>query len=130
MSSYDSAVQERFMTDILFENNIIRRAGYGWGQQRPDHAPANIKGWTHSNFANNFIIRENVIDRTFNVSGESDYLVQLGATYKGNTPHIENNIFIQRFGGDFAYIVKSVDNFSSSDVFNFKYGNNAILVME
>ena len=131
MSSYDSVVQERYMTDILFENNIIRRAGYGWGQQRPDHAPANIKGWTHANLANNFIIRENVIDRTFNVSGGSDYLVQLGATYKGNTPHIENNIFIQRFGGDFAYIVKSADSFKSSNILiDLEYGNDMMFIIE
>lgn len=39
-SAADGSGATRKMKDILFENNIIRLAGYGWGQQRPDpHLP-------------------------------------------------------------------------------------------
>ncbi len=86
---------ERFMENILFENNLIRRAGYGWGQQRPDDAPAGIKGWTHNNYAANTIIRGNIIDRCYNHTGGQSHLIQLGTKYNGSTAYLDGNTFIQ-----------------------------------
>lgn len=95
-----SSTTERFMKDILFENNLLRRAGYGWGAQRPDPAPASIKGWTHYNNAVNFAIKNNIIDRCYNASGDS-HLIQMGTRYNGSTPYLDGNTFIQVLKRDF-----------------------------
>ena len=97
----ESSTTERFMKNILYENNLLRRAGYGWGVQRPDPAPANIKGWTHYNNAVNFVIKDNIIDRCYNASGDS-HLVQMGTRYNGAAPYLEGNTFIQVAERDFV----------------------------
>jgi len=90
-----SETSERFMENVLFENNLIRRAGYGWGQQRPDDAPAGIKGWGHNNYAVNTILRGNIIDRCYNHTGGQSHLIQLGTKYNGSTAYLDGNTFIQ-----------------------------------
>ncbi|MBR5307951.1 MAG: S-layer homology domain-containing protein [Clostridia bacterium] len=97
-----SITSERFMEDVLFEGNLIRRAGYGWGQQRPDDAPAGIKGWAHSNYAVNTVIRNNIIDRCYNHTGGKSHLIQLGTKYNGSTAYLDSNTFVQVPGRDFA----------------------------
>ncbi len=109
-----SATNERFMENVLFENNLIRRAGYGWGQQRPDDAPAGIKGWTHHNNAVNTILRNNIIDRCYNHVGGLAHLIQMGTTYNAAGPFLEGNTFIQVPGRHFAYIHKT----------DYRYGYN------
>ena len=91
----------RKMKDILFENNIIRLAGYGWGQQRPDPAPAGIKGWSHNNMADGFIIRNNIIDRSTHM------LMQLGSVYATAAPYLVGNTYVQHCGSDYAYYFSS-----------------------
>jgi len=98
---------ERFMENVLFENNLIRRAGYGWGQQRPDDAPAGIKGWTHHNNAVNTIVRNNIIDRCYNHVGGTSHLIQMGTTYNAAGPYLQGNTFVQVPGRYFAHIHKS-----------------------
>lgn len=93
---------ERFMENVLFESNLIRRAGYGWGQQRPDPAPAGIKGWGHNNTCFGYILRDNIIDRCYNDRGGLDHLIQLGSTYVGATAYLDSNTFIQVPGRDFS----------------------------
>lgn len=90
-----SETSERFMDGVLFENNLIRRAGYGWGQQRPDNAPSNIKGWAHNNYGANTIIRGNIIDRCYNYTGGESTLIQLGTKYNGSTAYLDSNVFVQ-----------------------------------
>ncbi len=104
MSSPTSGTYERLMKDVLFENNIIRRSGYGWGVQRPDQAPSGIKGWTHNNTAINFTVRNNIIDRCYNISGNTAPIMQLGASYEGCTAYLEGNTFVQVPGRTFAFI--------------------------
>ena len=45
-------------------NNLLRRSGYGWGQQRHNvDTPAHIKGWSYDNTAQSFSIHHNIFDR-------------------------------------------------------------------
>ena len=111
---------ERFMENVLFENNLIRRAGYGWGQQRPDDAPAGIKGWTHHNNAVNTIVRNNIIDRCYNHVGGTSHLIQMGTTYNAAGPYLENNTFVQVPGRYFAHTHKS----------GYRYGHSTMSDIE
>ena len=50
----------RKMSDILIRDNILRYAGFGWGDQRPDKSAAShIKGWDSRNEAQDFRIEDN-----------------------------------------------------------------------
>lgn len=94
---------ERFMKDVLFEGNLVRRAGYGWGVQRPDSKYAAIKGWVHHNNAVNYVIKNNVFDRAANRPKEISYLIEVGSTYVGACPYFEGNTIIQVPGRGFSY---------------------------
>lgn len=57
--------EESIMENIVYEDNIIRFSGYGWGDQRinPD-GNASIVGWAypqHQNKSKNFVIRNNIL---------------------------------------------------------------------
>ena len=56
---------EGYMRDVLYEGNIMRCAGMGWGSQRGSSWGAHLKSWwMHYNQAYNFIIRNNIFDRS------------------------------------------------------------------
>lgn len=78
------------MSNILIENNFCRFSGFGWGNQRPDkHTPAHIKGWLHENPARNYVIRNNIFDR-------SRYsILQAGCIDKESEAVLQNNTYIQ-----------------------------------
>ena len=87
---------ERYMKDVYFTNNITRGAGYGWGVQRPDNAPSNIKGWTHHNLCHNQVYENNIFDRCVDLQNYStDYTIMCGSTYESSSPYMKNNIFVQ-----------------------------------
>ena len=118
---------ERFMENVLFENNLIRRAGYGWGQQRPDDAPAGIKGWSHHNNAVNTIVRNNIIDRCYNHTGGQSHLIQMGTTYNAAGPYLEGNTFVQVPGRHFAMTHKTDYRYghtTESDISNYIGGKD------
>lgn len=83
------------MHNVVIENNIMRYAGYGFGEQRPDKdAAAHIKSWETCNESKNFVIRNNVFDR-------SDYMLLHIAAFKGkNLPELKGNTYIQIKGGE------------------------------
>jgi len=63
------------MENILIEDNICLRAGYGWGKQRPDkNTPSHIKSWNNDNPAVNFVIKNNIFEycthEFFNISAK------------------------------------------------------------
>lgn len=84
----------RYMNGILIENNILRRAGYGWGSQRPDReTPAILKSWGHWNKASDFIVRNNIMDRS------TENLLNVAASEKEWLPVFEGNMYVQTRGG-------------------------------
>ena len=53
------------MRNVLYEGNIMRFAGMGWGSQRGSSWGAHLKSWwMHYNQAYNFVIRNNIFDRS------------------------------------------------------------------
>jgi len=93
----DSEDTVRYMDDIVMRGNILRYAGYGWGNQRPDRtSPAHIKGWDSRNKATNFIIEDNI-------AVYSRYMmVHCGAEKAEWLPHLIDNTFVQNDGGDWG----------------------------
>jgi len=84
----------RYMDNILMENNILRRAGYGWGSQRPDkETPAILKSWGSRNQASNFIVRNNIFDRS------THNLLNVSAEQKEWLPVFDGNTYAQKRGG-------------------------------
>ncbi len=78
--------------NLLIKDNILRRAGYGWGNQRPDkNECAHIKSWTMRNEyeKGTYIIENNIFDRS------SWKLVQTVAAYDAWCPIYRNNTYIQ-----------------------------------
>ena len=90
----DNPEIRNYQANIDFSNNIIRYSGFGFGNQRPNKSSsAAIKTWpSHANDAENFIIKNNILDR-------SRYcLIYACAHNKDWIPKYENNIFVQHVG--------------------------------
>lgn len=90
----EDTIQSHHMEGILIANNIMRRAGYGWGKQRPDkETPAHIKSWSHhTNHATNFRVENNVFDRS------TRDLLNIAAAERTSMPTLLNNTYIQPMG--------------------------------
>ena len=84
--------------NVYFENNICRKNGYGFGNQRPDrYTPASLKSWTHQNKSDNFIVRNNIFDR-------GDYrLLEIIACEDKYVPTLINNTYCQYLGKGLIY---------------------------
>ncbi len=87
----------RLLQNVLYENNICRMAGFGWGRINPTNS-ANIKGWDHYNMADNFVIRNNIFDRAY---GD---LLHIGAQQIGWFPKMSGNTYIQFKDSSFGHI--------------------------
>ena len=88
---------EQSMYNIKMYDNILRRAGFGWGNQRPDKgSAAHIKGWDHDNPAVDFEIYNNIMDRS------SNWMIHCGYKDKEFEPKIYGNTFIQYHDGLFG----------------------------
>ena len=90
----EDTIQSHQMEEILIANNIMRRAGYGWGKQRPDkETPAHIKSWSHhTNNATNFVVANNIFDRS------THDLLNIAAAKSESMPTLANNTYIQHRG--------------------------------
>lgn len=86
---------KELMKNILIKDNILRFAGFGFGSQRPDSdTPAHIKSWDVCNTSENFVIENNILDR-------SNYMIIQTATYdEKSLPYINGNIYIQNNFGE------------------------------
>ena len=87
--------RKRIMSNILFENNILRTAGEGFGIQRLNNDKygyrfAHIMSWwSVANSAENFVIRNNTLDR-------SEYaLMLICAADEESLPRMSGNVYIQ-----------------------------------
>ncbi len=88
---------KRHMSGVRITDNIMRRCGYGFGNQRPNKGPdVHIKSWDHFNEADDMIIENNIMDCG------AHQLIHIAAEYEKWLPVIKGNIFIQNCGGDFA----------------------------
>ena len=85
---------KRLMKNIVIENNILRNAGEGFGLQRlTGNTGAHIMSWWfHENKAENFVIRNNIFDRS------SHCLIQINACDKLSLPVLSGNKYIQYKG--------------------------------
>lgn len=64
------------------------------GEQRPDTGTAaHIKGWDHYNPAQNFVIKNNVFDRSRHM------MIHCGVGKKEWLPSFSDNVWIQTVGG-------------------------------
>ena len=90
----------RVMRNIEISGNIMRRAGYGWGIQRPDKTtPAHIKSWDHFNSCGgNFRIADNVFDRARHM------MLHIAAAREEWLPCLRDNAYIQYRGAHLGRI--------------------------
>jgi len=94
------------MENILFEDNLMFDAGYGFCEQRPDRGCAShIKAWLNPNRnrAKNYVIRNNAM--CFGM----DVLIQVCSGLKNldgssSLPRLEGNVFIGREGDLFGTV--------------------------
>ena len=85
---------ESYMQGVYMTGNILRRSGYGWGQQRHNvDTPALIKGWSYTNAASEFYISENIFDRS------AYRMLHLVAKDASSCPVMEKNTYAQTEGG-------------------------------
>lgn len=80
--------------------NILRRAGYGFGNQRPNgHASSHLKGWTSRNEyeKGTYRIENNIFDRGM------WSLVQTQASHKAWLPIYDGNTYVQFIDGPIGY---------------------------
>lgn len=84
----------RYMKNIRIADNILLRAGGGWGSQRPDKdTPALLKSWGHYNRASEFVIERNV----FALS--THHLLNVAASSEEWLPRMEGNTYVQTLRG-------------------------------
>ncbi len=88
---------ERYMKDISMHDNILRRCGMGFGDQRPDKSrAAHIKGWHHTNKAWNYSIRDNIF------CGSKYMLLHVGDENDAWLPEMSGNTYVQEKGKNFG----------------------------
>ena len=104
------------MSNITYEGNIMRFAGYGWGHQRPDkEEAAHIKSWNLPNGAENFVIKNNIMDLSrYNlfqiISGNGDRFL----------PELDGNRYIQPTSRNIGYWGKELFIFDDNTVTTVK----------
>ncbi len=94
----DPGVQHAYL-GLEISGNIIRFTGYGFGDQRPDkNAAAGIKSWNTYNAAEDYVMNNNIFDR-------SKYmLIQLDAGAAAWMPKMDGNTYIIEEGANFGNI--------------------------
>jgi len=94
------------MDGLEIDHNILRFAGYGWGQQRHNAwTPANIKSWTFENPGKDYFIHDNIFDRS------KFRLLHLCCKTEKDYPVVDHNTYVQTFGrslGQFGAYEKEV----------------------
>ncbi len=95
VSPAEQDITKYYIRDYTISGNIMREAGVGISQLRPDKGgAAHIKGWTKYNAVkdNSYVISGNIFDRS------RDMMVHIGLpalTAATSKPKMENNIWIQ-----------------------------------
>jgi len=85
---------ESYIKDCVMSGNFLRFAGYGWGQQRHNiWTPAHIKGWSYVNTASDYVIKDNIFDRS------AYRIMHTVALKEESCPLLEGNTYVQTMGG-------------------------------
>lgn len=93
----DKDITKYYIGDYTINNNIMREAGVGISQLRPDKGgAAHIKGWTKYNAVkdNSYVISGNIFDRS------RDMMVHIGLpalTAETSKPVMKDNVWIQYY---------------------------------
>ena len=99
LGSDTEGVYERYGDNILFENNLMRRAGYGFGSFRPDgHNQRHVRSSSRDNPFTNYRMINNVFDRSV------QDLIYANTPYKECTPVMSGNVYIQGVGNELYHI--------------------------
>lgn len=116
-SEGDTARRE--MHDILYTHNFIRYSGHGWGNERPDpDAQAAIKGWDHANEAYDFVIEDNILERSsWNLLHCGVTLDKWAPTLRGNTFITYRNAGLARYGANPSHQYLFNNYVAASDIF-------------
>ena len=103
---------KRLMKNIIFEDNILRKAGEGFGTQRltGNNAAHIMSWWFHENKAENFIIKNNIFDRS------SHCLIQINAAEQDSLPDMSGNKYIHKYGSIFGRYGKLPSGLKYEDV--------------
>jgi hypothetical protein len=84
----------RYMRNVHIHDNILLRAGGGWGSQRPDkETPALLKSWGHYNRAYDFVVERNVLSQS------THNLLNVAADSAEWLPRFKGNTYVQTFEG-------------------------------
>lgn len=87
---------ERYGNNILFDSNILRRAGFGFGSSRPDgYNQRHIRSSDRENPFTNYVIKNNVFDRSV------FQLISAITTKEEFIPQMSGNTYIQGVGNGF-----------------------------
>jgi len=82
---------DRYMENVVIEDNIMRYAGFGFGNQRTDRlCMSHIKSGDGRNaVSENFVIRNNIFDRS------REMLINISAYQSDDLPILSGNTYIQ-----------------------------------
>jgi len=88
---------ESYIEDCVIKGNIMRLAGFGWGNQRHNtHTPAHIKGWSFENTARGIYIEDNIFDRS------THRMLHTVAREEESLPMYKGNLYVQQKGAPFC----------------------------
>lgn len=111
------------MKNVCIEGNIMRLAGYGFGEQRTLtdwNVAAHIMGWYSApNAASDFVIKNNIFDRCVYSEPSSakkinSSFILVAAEKTDYLPVFSGNTYIHFKGSQFVYYGTLKDNFDSS----------------
>ena len=96
--------------NILFEGNLCRRAGYGFGSMRPDaNNQRHIRAGSGNNFSN-FVIKNNIFDRAVHELVDTNVDVKVA----DKAPSYDGNVYIQGVGN--GLYVHGADKSAKTDI--------------
>ncbi len=103
----DSLTRKRNGKNILFEGNLCRRAGYGFGSTRPNgYSQRHIRCTSAANPFSEFVVRNNIFDRSVFELFQTTSAFESGIPiYEGNTyiTGIDNQLFTSGIGRGTTY---------------------------
>lgn len=125
-SEWYSHLDQTYLNKIYFTNNILRFAGMGFTETRPEHGyEALIKGWDGANNTSHnkikdggeFLIENNIFDTTGVLKDNTQtdvgiWMLHITAGYEESLPVIKNNKF-------YNYNSRNLGHISSSEAINW-----------